>query len=387
MTLWIGILFVVFLAALSAFYLLLRSRNMQMWFPSYVRRQRRQPIQGPTHVLFCFVDHFEPMWARPDYETECRRVKRWVDEYGAMANRHRDADGLPPGHCFFYPEEEYRKEHLDGVVEICRQGFGEIDVHLHHDNDTAEGLTEKLQRFRKILHETHNALPVNDKGEPVYGFIHGNWCLDNARPDGRYCGVNNELQVLAECGCYVDYTFPAAPDPSQTPTINQIYYATDDPQKPRSHDHGVRVKAGGSASGDLMLIQGPLMLNWRDRKLGLIPRIENGDIRAGQEPSPQRTDLWVEANVHIQGRPEWVFIKVHTHGTQEASTDVLLGDPVDAMYSDLESRYNDGENYVLHYVSSREMYNIAKAAEAGLDGDPNQYRDYVYKKPEFSPPG
>ena len=35
------------------------------------------------------------------------------------------------------------------------------------------------------------------------------------------------------------------------------------------------------------------------------------------------------------------------------------------------ARYNDGTNYVLHYVSAREVYNIVKAAEAGKSGDPN----------------
>jgi hypothetical protein len=33
------------------------------------------------------------------------------------------------------------------------------------------------------------------------------------------------------------------------------------------------------------------------------------------------------------------------------------------MFERLESKYNDRTNYVLHYVNSREMYNIAKAAE------------------------
>ncbi len=45
----------------------------------------------------------------------------------------------------------------------------------------------------------------------------------------------------------------------------------------------------------------------------------------------------------------------------------------------LENSYNDGRDYMLHYVTSREAYNIVKAAEAGLDGNPNEYRDYLIK--------
>ena len=37
-----------------------------------------------------------------------------------------------------------------------------------------------------------------------FGFIHGNWCLDNSRADGRWCGLNNELILLRELGCYAD---------------------------------------------------------------------------------------------------------------------------------------------------------------------------------------
>ena len=131
------------------------------------------------------------------------------------------------------------------------------------------------------------------------------------------------------------------------------------------------------------MVNGPLMLNWRKLKKGIFPQIENSDVRKGMEPTQDRIDLWVEANVHIEGRPEWRFIKVHTHGTQEQDMDILLGKPCDEMFSYLESKYNDGENYILHYVNSREMYNIIKAAEEGRTGNPNSYRDYFLPRPQF----
>src|SRR4029077_15024853 len=126
--------------------------------------------------------------------------------------------------------------------------------------------------------------------------------LDNARPDGKYCGVNNELIVLREEGCYADFTLPCAPDPSQTRTINSIYYATDDPVRPKSHDRGTPVTVGVPPSGDLMIVQGPLGLDWGNRKYGLLPRIENADVRASMPPSPARVDRWVRAGIHVAGR-------------------------------------------------------------------------------------
>jgi len=382
---WISLLVALALIAPAiAFGLECRRKNMHLWLGSYLKRRVPKKASGPIHVMFSFVDHFEPQWNRPTYEVEVSRVARWTSGYAELASRHRDADGVHPQHTFFYPEEEYREEHLDAIAQLCRDGFGEIEVHLHHDNDTDAGLREKINRFVGVLHERHGALPIDPRtGRPAFAFIHGNWCLDNSRGDGRWCGVNNELKVLGELGCYADFTLPSAPSDTQTRRINSIYYAADDCDRPKSHDDGVDVRVGGKASGDLLLIQGPLALNWRNRRWGIIPRIENADIRAAYPPTDDRVDLWVKQHVHVLGKPEWIFIKVHTHGTQDRDIPALLGRPVEQMFERLESKYNDQSNYVLHYVNSREMYNIAKAAEAGLEGSPNDYRDYRLPKPRM----
>lgn len=359
-----------------------RRKNMHLWLAGYLRQRAPSAGDGPVHIMFAFVDHFEPQWGRPAYDVEVARVARWRDGWRTLASRHRDADAVAPQHTFFYPEEEYRAEHLDQLAALCRAGYGEIEVHLHHDDDNEKGLREKISRFVAVLHERHGALPVEPAtGRPVFGFIHGNWSLDNSRGDGRWCGVNNELRVLGDLGCYGDFTLPSAPSDTQTRKINSIYYAVDDCARPKSHDEGIDAKVGHAGQGDLLLVQGPLALNWKNRRWGILPRIENGDVRAGYAPTPDRVDLWIRQHIHVHGRPEWIFVKVHTHGTQERDIDALLGPPVDAMFSDLEARYNDGRRYVLHYVSTREMINIVKAAEAGLAGNPNAYRDYWLPKP------
>ncbi|MDP7042198.1 MAG: hypothetical protein QGF91_06060, partial [Gammaproteobacteria bacterium] len=200
-------------------------------------------------------------------------------------------------------------------------------------------------------------------------------------PDGSACGINNELIVLRELGCYADFTLPSAPDPAQTSKINSIYYATDDPDRPKSHDTGTDVRVGGSAEGDLLMIQGPLALNWKQRKFGLIPKVENSEVRGGFNPTPDRIDLWIREAPVVQGRPDWLFVKIYTHGAQEDAHEALLGEPIRAMHAYLNSAYNDGEDYQLHYVSAREMYNLVKAAEAGCSGNPNEYRDYELPPP------
>jgi hypothetical protein len=261
---------------------------------------------------------------------------------------------------------------------LSHRGYGVVEIHLHHDRDTAEGLREKLIRFKKTLHETHGLLHLNaDTGDVEYGFIHGNWALDNSGPGGKYCGVNNELTVLRETGCYADFTLPAAPESAQTRKINSIYYASDDPLRPKSHDCGVDVAVGARPWGDLMLIQGPLSLNWRSRKWGILPRIETGELSADNPPTPLRADLWIRRRIHVKGRPNWIFVKLHCHGALEEAQEALLGKPMDRTLTYLETRYNDGARYALHYVTAREMYNIIKAAEAGARGNPNGFRTSI----------
>jgi hypothetical protein len=124
------------------------------------------------------------------------------------------------------------------------------------------------------------------------------------------------------------------------------------------------------------MIEGPLALT--RRRLGA--RIENGDIHGGDPATEIRVRDWVAQNIHVAGRPEWVFVKVHTHGAPEKNARVLLGDGFRALHQAL-ARYNDGRCWRLHYVSAREMFNIACAAMDGRGGDPHQHRDYVLAPP------
>ena len=63
----------------------------------------------------------------------------------------------------------------------------------------------------------------------------------------------------------------------------------------------------------LLMIQGPLTLNWHERKWGLLPRIENGDLHARNPPTWDRFEQWLSTGVRVTGQPNWVFVKLHTH--------------------------------------------------------------------------
>jgi hypothetical protein len=329
-------------------------------------QSRHSPAESKQHVFICVADHWEPKCDRPPRQLAADRVARWVQEFPKLAERFADNRGRPPQHTFFYPEEEYEPEFLEGLAGLCRRGFGDVEVHLHHDHDTADGLREKLDRFTGALHNEHGLLEKNDEGRIRYGFVHGNWALDNSRPDGRWCGVNNEISILIESGCYADFTMPSAPDAGQTSTINSIYYATDDPQCPKSHDRGQAAQVGTKPPTDsLLMIQGPLALDWKRRKWGLLPRLENGDLTRSHPPTLDRLLLWLKAGVSVAGREDWLFVKLHTHGAHEINAGMLLGEPMRRFHESLRDfdRQNDWLHY--YYVTAREMAGLVYQAEAG----------------------
>jgi hypothetical protein len=339
-----------------------------LWIAAYLWRSLgrwRFRHDGPIHVFLCVADHYEPAWNGADYAVEVDRVAQWVRRYPGAVEHHRDADGRPPQHTFFYPGDQYRPEHLEQLARLCRAGYGDVEIHLHHGSDTSEGVRQKLEEFRDVLHRDHGLLRRDPQtGRVTYAFIHGDWALDNSRSP-EYCGVNDELSILRDSGCYADLTQPAAPTDAQTRKVNSIYYATDDPARPRSHDWGRDVAVGQRPCGDLLMIQGPLAPNWKWRKWGVLPRLENGELSGDNPPTPLRADLWIRQHIHVKGRPDWVFVKLHTHGAQERNMQVLLDGKWGETLSYLEREYNDGQRYQLHYVTAREMFATIKAAERG----------------------
>lgn len=152
---------------------------------------------------------------------------------------------------------------------------------------------------------------------------------------------------------------------AQPSTINQIYYALDDPKRPKSYDTGIRATVKGTDEHTgLLMIPGPLLVNWRIWH-AFHPTIEDGCIQGSNPPSPQRVESWVAAGIGVKGAEDWVFVKVHLHGASRETRPVVLGKPMDDMFTYLEKYYNDGRHYVLHYVRASEAVALAHALERG----------------------
>ena len=357
-------------------------KALDIWLPAWHRREKYgQHALGTRHVMLAICDHFEPFHGVEKQEA-LSRVETWRRELPPLVADFRDADGIPPKHTFFYPIEQYDAEVVQRIAEVCMANGSETEIHLHHDNDTAENLRRTLEQGIERF-ASHGLLSRDDTGALRYGFIHGNWALDNSHPEGRHCGVRNELRVLRQTGCYADFTLPSAPERTQTRIINSVYYArgTD---RPKSHDGGRRVRADRDPQkereDELLLVQGPLALNWQRKKFGVLPRIENGDLTAANPPTIERLRLWLDCQIAVEGRPNWLFVKLHTHGAKPENTRMLLGEPMRAFHRALAKLAARDHTLCFHYVTARELVNILHAAEAGHSGNPGQFRDFRYRR-------
>jgi len=62
---------------------ILKKKNMLGWLPQYIKQRttKRASVNGPTHIIFSFVDHYEPQWGMPnDINIERSRVDRWLEQ-------------------------------------------------------------------------------------------------------------------------------------------------------------------------------------------------------------------------------------------------------------------------------------------------------------------
>jgi hypothetical protein len=353
---------------------LARKKNVDLIVRARLVRRREFPA-GKRHIFFCIVDHFEPFWHNRDPALARERVRRWYDGYPDVAARFVDRGGRHPRHAFFYPEEEYALEPscLDLLARLRERGMGEVEIHLHHDRDDSQAMRSRLLAFKRALRDRHGLLHTDARsGEVVYGFIHGNWVLGNSGPRGENCGVDDELVVLRETGCYADFTFPSAPHPSQPPVINRIYYAAGDHHRARAHFQARDAALGRDAGAGPLIVDGPLVLNWHRRRRGILPAVENGDLTGINPPSADRVDAWVRAGVCVAGFPRWLFVKAYTHGAQERNAARLLAEgpgSLRSLFADLLARYDDGVRHVLHFTTPWEIYRCVKVLESNDPGD------------------
>jgi hypothetical protein len=338
-------------------------RHSQIWGPEYAKQRLLRTVKPAEHLKRIWVmlaDHHEPRCGGADLKTAQDRVALWRSTWPAIAKRcNTDAVGNSPCYTFFFPEEEYHPTLLAPLAEMVREGIADVEVHLHHDGEGRQNFIDRISRFCEDLHNNHGLLRERD-GKLAFGFIHGNWALANSRPDGRWCGLNDEIELLRNLGCYADFTMPSGNSPTQARLVNTIYWSKSDSSRPKSYDRGIPLTIGGPIAGELLMIPGPLGVRWKGR---LRPRLETGEVASYDVVTPYRIKRWLELSPRLG---DDCFIKLYSHGAQERNSGYLLEGGLEAAFNSLVAAAQQcGCN--IYFVSAWQMYLAIDALRRGLD--------------------
>ena len=339
------------------------------WLPTYawsfvVGSHPLYTTDKIEHVMVVIADHHE----QPFGEAAPSPASNWLKAYLETVQGLTDSYGNPVKYTWYYPYDHKRSEVVLLLNKAVYDGYGEIEFHWHHSHSDSVSFEQDLSQAVQWFSE-HGAFISNPGEQPKFSFIHGNWSLDNSLGD-RYCGINNEIDLLSKYGGYMDLTFYCCTN-AQPSMSAALYYVTDD-EESKSYDKGDRVRVGRIDDRFLMMT-GPVALDFHTL------HFEFGQIESYWGSKwDTRVPLWINNSPYVMDRPEWRFVKLYTHGVQSKS--LILSDRFREMWRTLES-YSKNHQVKLHYVTAREAYNIIKAAEAGLNEDPEKYRDYLIKPP------
>lgn len=327
-------------------------RHAEIWLEPYLKDRLRKTLRPakPKRAWVAITDHYEPLGMGASVETALGRVAKWRDKWPRIAeDGPRDASGQRAQYSFFYPQEEYRRDLLEGIADMVRLGVGDVEVHLHHDHEQRDAFIQKVTEFCRRLTDDHGLLRQQD-GRTVFGFIHGNWALDNSHPDGKSCGLAGEIALLRDLGCYADFTMPSLPSPTQGRIVNQIYWCVNNSDnRPRSFDRGIEATVNGGRQGDLLMITGPVGLRFGGR---LMLRIECGEIAGYDMPTPARVKQWLDVAPTIG---EDLFLKLYTHGAPERNLEPLLNSGLGNMFHWLAEEA-DRRGIEIHWATAWQMY-------------------------------
>lgn len=322
------------------------------------------PSAQGKHLIFVMVDHYEPGVGDRGEKVHAE----WASSFLEVSNQHRDADGKSFQYTWFYPYDHKNENVLYALNQLVRDGYGEVELHWHHPSSDNTKFPGELAECLQWFHERGALLACGDPPHPQYAFIHGNWALDGSDP---VCGVSREIEILQTAGCWGDFTFSTIGTAAQPSKLNSIYWVRDTPE-PKSHDNGPNAEVGNLDPRGFLIFEGPTGIDWR------VFRLEYGAVEDYALPTRARVRAWVNCGIQVTGQPEWLFVKVYSHGAQSRAAIVQkhLGSMLDELEAECQER-----GLALHYMTAREAYNVVRAAECGHGGDPNNYRDFELPPP------
>ncbi len=288
--------------------------------------------------------------------------------FASLATEHIDSDGRKFQLTLACPGRNPDSATLNILTEYCRRGLGEIGYLITWDYSSEASMRDEL---KKALRRFNSHGWMKTVGSEV------RFAVVRERSSGERgeADLRRQASVLSDLGCYADMSFPGARRSRPQSRVNTMFMVSSADSEP--YNESDELRAGRLGKGGLLVIEGPFLIDWTDWRFTIRPYVEEGHLSQEAPPDPGRVDSWIRANVHVIGQPNWIFVKLMIDGLSDAASAQSLRHSLDQSLMYLEEVCNDDELYRLHYVTAREMYNVAMAAQALKSGNAGLFRDYL----------
>lgn len=291
-----------------------------------------------------------------------------LETFASLASEHIDSDSRKFQLTFACSGRNSDSTTLHMLTEFCRRELGEVEYLIPWDFSSEASMREKLEQG---LRRFNSYGWMSTVGSEVRFAV----VRERNSGDRRETDLWRQVSVLSDLGCYADMSFPGVRSSWPQSRVNTMFMVTSADYEPRNESD--ELMAGRLGKGGLLVIKGPSLIDWTDWRFTLKPYVEDGHLSPEAPPDPGRVDSWIRANVHVIGQPNWIFVKLTIGGLNDAASAQSLRHSLDRSLMYLEEICNDNEMYRLHYVTAREVYNVAMAAQAFKGGNAGLFRDYL----------
>ncbi len=304
----------------------------------------------PVNIYLSLCDYFHPFSGSVSQEIAEHRVVTWCKEYLKLSKLHVDSSGNHPIHSFFYSEADYNPRLLDVLYRLHKEKLSDVEILIPYIEEPLDNFKHKIEEFRDALFYHHGFLRKSAEGSIRYGFatemknIYGNKNII------RNNALLKKLSILLETGCYADFSLFSK-------KIHREYLKIINLSFKASFVSGLsETFSDNSIYKDLQLVLGPTANGWLNRKWGIFPYLETGEISSIRNFESFRINSWLQNCIRIDSDIINLFIKLHTFGGLDQNIRYLLGESgLHQMFTCFE-KLCANNNFVLNYVSAYEMY-------------------------------
>jgi len=261
---------------------------------------------------------------------------------------------------------------LQKLSEKVIESGGEVECLLRSadlsDSDTAKS----LGRF--ISHLQNMGWAITSDSLTRFAVLFDD---DTIAEAGLHRKSGSIIRELVSAGCFADLSSVNSADEGLM--LNSIYTAFPEGLRSGIGTHHGTARMNRTGGRGLLRICGPTVVNWTRLNDMFLPCIETGVIDSAHSPGSHSAENWLRADVHVNGQPNWKFIKliIECHADSGHRNDVIVR--AESALKHLHSLCDQEDCCRLHFVTAREMANIAYAASSGECGDASRYRDYLVK--------